>query len=73
MDKPLIDSGNIIINIKMLSTSSSLLRHNQTFLKTLFQSASAGQYRSFSVAFNVKSKFEEAYKKKSATQTVKKE
>ena len=57
----------------MLATSSSLVRHNQTFLKTLFQSASASSVRNYSVAFNVKTRFEDAFNKKVAGQTVKKE
>jgi hypothetical protein len=60
-----------MLSSNLLKTSSSLLSLNATFLNKLL----APSQRGFSVAFNVRSKFEEAYLKKKAagTQSQKKE
>lgn len=50
-----------MLSSNLLKTSSNLLSANATFLNRVLASTQA---RNFSVAFNVKSKFEEAYDKR---------
>jgi hypothetical protein len=52
-----------MLSSNLLKASSNLLSLNPTYLTQLL----ASSQRSFSVAFNVKSKFEEAYLKKKAS------
>lgn len=51
-----------MLSSNLLKASSNLLSMNATYLNRLL----APSQKSFSVAFNVKSKFEEAYLKKRA-------
>jgi hypothetical protein len=57
-----------MLSSNFLKTSSNLLSGSHTFLNRVLVASSA-QSRSFSVAFNIKSKFEEAFEKKRHSQT----
>lgn len=52
-----------MLSSNLLRTSSNILSANATFLNRMLM-ASSTQARNFSVAFNIKSKFEDAYEKK---------
>lgn len=52
-----------MLSSNLLRTSSNILSANATFLNRMLM-ASSTQARTFSVAFNIKSKFEDAYEKK---------
>jgi hypothetical protein len=53
-----------MLSSNLLKTSSNLISANATFLNKVL---AASQSRNFSVAFNIKSKFEEAYLKRKST------
>jgi hypothetical protein len=52
-----------MLGSNLLRSSSNLLSQNMSYLNRML-AATVPQSRNFSVAFNIKSKFEEAYEKK---------
>lgn len=52
-----------MLSSNLLRSSSNLIAANASFLNKMLATSST-QSRNFSVAFNIKSKFEDAYEKK---------